>query len=516
MRRRARVRDSGSSGESVTVIRRNVAWLLLSQGATWSVSIVSLLFVPNELGDELFGELSFIAVYVGLIGLVATYGTTEFLTKTLSRSTADTGHYLHNVLVMKLLAGLVCTALAIGLGVAFGFDRQRIVLVCVFCIGMVFTLLNQVLLSGYHALQQMGRPAFWNAIGLYVGALTGIAVLLMGGSVIAYALAWNLALVIPLVGNLLGMTSELRGSRGLDRRVWTHVVTGAFPFFVLSGLLVIYGSVDVAMIEVMVGTEAVGWYALAYRWVGMPALFAVAVATAFFPALSVEGAAISETFKAMANRALFVVLIFSIPAAIGIGLIAEDFISLAYGADFQEAVPIMRVMAIAIPIIALDVVLGTVVVAIDRQRQWIVVGAVAAVFNPLANLIAIPYATRTFDNGALGAAFTTLLTEVILLVGALLIIPKGLLDRHTLKLGGRIVLASAAMVPVVLLLGSAPLLVQIAMGAVAYAVSSLALKTISFDDVRELRSSIGRRGRRTVGDDVPASLGLEVLEEHDF
>lgn len=469
------------------------------------VSILTLLFVPNSLGDQLFGELSFSVAYVGLFGLVATYGTTEFLTKTLSRSTDDTGHYLYNTIVMKLVAALVCGALAIGLGVALGFDRQRILLVGVYCIGMTFTVLNNVLLGGYHALQKMGRPAFWNAIGLYVGALAGISVLLMGGGVLAYALAFNLAFFIPLVGNVVGMASELRASHGLDRRVWAHVVTGGFPFFVLAGLLAIYGTVDIAMIEVMVGTDAVGWYTLAYRWVGMPALFAVSVATAFFPALSAEGADVSPSFKAMANRALYVVLIVSVPAAVGIGLIAEDFISLAYGTDFQQAVPIMQVMAIAVPIVGLDVVLGTVVIAIDRQRHWMIVSATAAVFNPLANLVAIPYAMRTFDNGALGAAFTTVLTEIILLVGALLIVPKGILDRHTRGVGWRIVLASAAMVPVVLVLGSAPLYVQIAMGALAYAVASLVLKTISIDEIRQLRASSRTRGDRNVGDDVPAS-----------
>lgn len=488
----------------MTEVKRNVAWLLLSQGATWIVSILSLLFVPNELGDQLFGELGFTVVYVGLFALLATYGTTEFLTKTLSRSLEDTGHYLYNTLVLKLVASLGCSALAIGLGMFLGFDGQRIVLIAVYCIGMTLNVLNNVLLSGYHALQRMGRPALWNAIGLYVGALSGIAVLLLGGSVVAYALVFNLAFVIPLAGNMLGMSSSLRTSGGLDRRVWVHVLTGGFPFFVLAGLLAIYGSVDVAMIEGIAGTDAVGWYTLAYRWVGMPALFAVSVATALFPALSADHAEGSETFTAMANRALYVVLIVSIPAATGIALVARDFITLVYGSDFEQAIPIMQVMAIAVPVVGLDVVLGTVVLAMDRQRQWMVVSAVAAVFNPLANLIAIPYAMREFDNGALGAAFTTVLTEIILLVGALLIVPTGILDRSTRRLGLRILSASATMVPVVLLLGATPLYVQVTAGALAYAAASLLLKTVSRDDVRQLRTAFGRRRGLPIVDDVRA------------
>jgi PST family polysaccharide transporter len=491
-----------SVDETVTTIKRNIAWLLLSQGATWIVSVVSLLIVPSQLGDELFGEISFTIVYVGLFGLLASYGSTEYLTKNLARSTADVGHYLHNVLVMKLFAGLVSAGLAIGLGVALGFDSQRIELIGIYCIGMVITLLNQVLTSGYHALQRMGRPALRAAVGLYIGTLGGIAVLLIGGSVIAFALVLNFALVVPMVANLWGIRDELRTSRGLERAVWIRVIAGGFPFFVLSGLLVIYGSVDVAMIEAMVGTEAVGWYALAYRWASMPALFAVAVGTALFPALSAEGASMSEAFRARVNRGLTLVLLISFPAAAGIGLVAHDFIALVYGPAFQPAVPIMHVMAVAIPVVAVDVVLGTVVIAIDRQRQWLYVSLVAAVFNPLANLVAIPLADRWFDNGAVGAAFTTLLTELIILVGALIILPPDTIDRHTWLLCGRIVLASAAMIPVLVLLTSTPLLVQIAAGALTYMCASLVLRTVSLDDVRQVRDSLRRRGEVSVDHDA--------------
>ena len=134
---------------------------------------------------------------------------------------------------------------------------------------------------------------------------------------------FNLALIIPVIGNAIGLRAELRTHREPDRRVWRHVVFGGFPFFVMSGLLAVYGSVDIPMIEAFDGTEAVGWYALAYRWVSMPAFFAAAVATAFFPALSAEGGKISDAFISMANRALYVVLLFAVPAAIGIGLIAD-------------------------------------------------------------------------------------------------------------------------------------------------------------------------------------------------
>jgi len=55
--------------------------------------------------------------------------------------------------------------------------------------------------------------------------------------------------------------------------------------------------------------------------------------------------------------------------------------------------------------------------ASDRQRQWIVVGIIAAVFNPLLNLIAIPLTAHAYGNGATGAAMITVATEFLMLSG---------------------------------------------------------------------------------------------------
>jgi O-antigen/teichoic acid export membrane protein len=144
----------------------------------------------------------------------------------------------------------------------------------------------------------------------------------------------------------------------------------------------------------------------------------------------------------------------------------------------------MWFLAIHIPVVGIDIVLGSVVVAADRQKQWVIVGVVAAIFNPVVNLAAIPLTERWFGNGAIGAAVITVLTEMILLAGALRLRPQGVLDRATARTLGRIALASLTMVPVLLVLRPAPLGVQIVAGIAVYVVASLALGTVSLREVR--------------------------------
>ena len=474
-------------------IKRNLGWLLLSQTATWGVAIVLLLVTPRKLGDHAFGQMSFAMVYVSFFELIGLFGTGTFLMKVIARNADALGRYVFNTLVMKFLVSIALVALALGLAVALGFDSDTIVLIAFFCISMVCNVTNNALAGGLQGLQQMGRPARWDIVRSYVGGLVGLFVLLSTGSLALYVFVFNAACVIPVLGNGIYLWPRLRRHR-VDLDLWREIVVGSVPFFIWSALLIFYGSIDIPLLKGLAGDETVGWYALAYRWVSLPAFIAATVSVAFFPVLSAERVHIPENFARTANRALYVVALIATPAAIGIALIASDFMRTFYGTEFQQSVPLMRILALHIPIVGLDTVLGTVLITADKQRQWVLVGVTAAVFNPLLNLAAIPLTENHFGNAAIGAAVVTVLTELLLMIGAIRLRPAGVLDGRTARLLLRIVAATFVMVPVVLALSGAPLVVRCAAGAASYGAASIAFGTISLHDVR--RWTLGSLGRR--------------------
>jgi len=190
-------------------------------------------------------------------------------------------------------------------------------------------------------------------------------------------------------------------------------------------------------------------------------------------------------FVRLANRAICLVLIFALPASIGIALVAQDvFTLLNYKPGYESAVVLIQILALHIPVVGMDMVLGSALIADDRQKQWTIVGCGAAALNPLLNLLAIPLTIHLFNNGAIGAAIITVATEVFMMIGALILRPRGIMDRPTASFAIRCATASVVMVPVVLAVGTAGLPVKIAAGVIAYGVASLALGTVSLDGFR--------------------------------
>jgi O-antigen/teichoic acid export membrane protein len=481
---------------------------MVSQAATWAVSVAVLLVVPRHVGDEAFGQLAFAIVYISFFDLLATMGTNTFLVKTISRDTSSVGRYVANAIALKLSMTAVLIVAAIGLGLALGFPSITMTLVAAYCIGLVFTGVNGTIAGALGGLQLMSGPAKWNVVQAYIGGVLSLFILLHTDSLVAYAVIFNLALFIPILPNLARLWPHMRGDRRVDISLWPQILRGGFPFFILAALLVVYGSIDIPLLNAMTSSQEVGWYALAYRWVGVPAFFAATVAIAIFPQLSAEGIEMTPSFVSLANRAINFTLFVATPAAIGTALIAQPFLSLLYKGQFQEAVPLLRILALHIPIVGLDIILGSVVVAVDRQRQWVIISVAACFLNPLLNLIAIPQSQRIFGNGAVGAAAITVLTEVLLMFGAIMLRPEGVLDWPVVSNLLRIVLASLTMVPVVLALGTAPLAVQVAAGIITYGVASLVLRTTSFDEIRRLTTGIASRQKRPA---ITSSLPAEDI-----
>jgi O-antigen/teichoic acid export membrane protein len=489
-------------------IKRNLGWLLFSQAATWVVSISTLLIAPRVLGDHNFGQLSFVIVYISFFELLANMGTNTFLVKAIARDTGRVGRYLVNAVVLKVLMTLFLIGVAFGLGVALGMSDTTMLLIVAYSVGLLLNVIGSTIGAALTGLQLMAGLARWNMIQCYVGGIASLAILLSHGSLIAYAFVFNLSFIISIPPNVRRLWPHIRTSHHLDERLWIEILKGGLPFFILAALLVVYGTIDVPLLQAMTGSEEVGWYALAYRWVSVPAFFAVTVSSAFFPALSASGVHVTTAFTSLANKALRLTVFVATPAAIGIALIAEPFLTLLYRGEFQQAVPLMRILALHIPIVGLDVVLGSVAMASDRQRQWVIVSVTAAMFNPLLNLVAIPQSQRLFHNGAIGAAVVTVLTELLLMVGAIALRPRGVLDKKTVNGLVRIGLASVTMVPVVLLVRSAPLAVQILAGLVTYGFASLVFRTVSFVELRRWTNDTLRR-RRAHPAVTPGGMSLE-------
>src|SRR6266571_1302037 len=112
-------------------------------------------------------------------------------------------------------------------------------------------------------------------------------------------------------------------------------------------------------------------------------------------------------------------------------LVASRLISLLYGPDFTESVPVMTWLALSVPPMYMNIMVNQILIARRQQMLWTKAMAVACVINPVLNVLLIPYCQRTRGNGAIGAAISLLLTELVL-VGIGVVVIRSCFNREFL------------------------------------------------------------------------------------
>jgi O-antigen/teichoic acid export membrane protein len=490
------------------VIGKNIIWLFLSQIATWMISVVLLVIVPDRFGDENFGKISFAIAFMGFFTLIGMLGTYSFLVRTIARDHSAVGPYIFNAVLLKISLAVVLSGAALGVASAIGYSSETMTLLAIGCGVMLCSLLSDTLLAGLAGMERMGRPALWSVVQIYVAGAAGLVVVLSGGGVVAFVAVGATAAIIPVVANAILLWPHLRGHLRVDFRLWKAIVIGGVPLLALSGLNLIYGSIDIPILKSISGNDAVGWYALAYKWVGMPVFISSIVVTAFLPSLSNLAVQSAEAFSSLTNRAVRLVGFVSIPASVGIALTANELLTMIYDKKYERSIPLMQILAIHIPLAAMDTVLATALIAADRQRKYLIVAGTAAVFNPALNFVLIHLTQDVFSNGAIGAAIMTVTTEVFIMAGALHFRGQGVMDRNTVGYLARCVAAAGLMVPGVWLVRDTNIVVMAIIGGGLYVAGSFAARTIDVAEVKRMAGRIRLRG----GGPPDADAGDETVE----
>jgi O-antigen/teichoic acid export membrane protein len=454
---------------------------------TWVATAVVTVLMPRYLGDDNLGRLATATSLTFICGGLATLGINSYLTKEVAREGARRGLVL-NALALRLPLALLAGAVAAVVASLLNYDPGVRQLVYLLCLNVALVAVAGVLNGTLEGLQSMRLVAAADVVSKGMLVVAVALFLSQGLGLQGVAHAWNLSALamIAVSGYAVWRAGAFRG--GLDARLWRPLLAGSVPFFAWQAALTIYGHVDVLLVSMLTRPAVVGWYAAAYRIVGVASFAPVIVAGVVFPALSASARQRPDEFRAIAHRSLQAVLLLTVPIALGSIVLAGPLIDfLGYPEPFVNSVPLIMILALHIPIVGVDMIVGSALNALDQQRQWAFTGMAAAVLNPSVNLLLIPFFERTSGNGALGAAVTTVLTELFMMAVGLYLLRGRVFGLRSLSMTLRCLGAGLVMAGAVWLLRDRFLPIPVLAGVAVYFLSSLALGTVSLSDVMRVR-----------------------------
>jgi len=490
--------------------------LLSTQPITWAATLLLTVSLPRYLDARSFGELG-IAIATGtIVGTIVNLGMSTVLTRSVASHERDVSALVTTSLVMVLGLGIAVSTLTAIFGLWSGVLVVGAPLLQIALVGMVVTQVQALLFAVLAGQQRLGLFAWSNAAITLFTALLTVGVLMLGGGATE-------TLLVSL--GVTGVTALLLWRRlevpfnlgGVSRSGMLALAVSGLPFVAWDLLLHIRGNLDSIVLGNLLSVEAVGWWNAAQRIAAIPVFVPVLVVTPLLPALSglVRD---RETMTRTLRRAFELTVIVTTGISAGIAAVAPLVPStLGWAADYAVAVPIMQLMAPLLILVSISMVLGTALIALGQERRWLLVNGVATVLQYVVLFTVIPATEAYYGNGMLGAVVGRIGAELVMVVGALLLLPRGMIGWSAGLLVARVVLAGVFSGAMALAVLDVSIVLAGAVGAVLYPTVLLLLRVVRPTDlvtaVTVTREALWRRAHRRGGaaeaDQIPTDSSVE-------
>lgn len=455
----------------------NTAVQFMGKAIVGLSGLVLLSLLTRNLGESGYGAYATVFTWIIILKVFADLGLYMTGVRELSRTSADQTEIVGNLLLLKLISGLVVIIISVIVIVFMPYDQT---VKAGILIGLS-SLLALTVADSFKTIFQARLKMHFAVIGETAGALLTLilsfAVLRMG---------WGLCAVITAAaaGSVLNLLLYIRFSRRFvrvrlrfDRRVARSLFHGALPLGLSGIMAVIYFRVDLLMLSWMKPLDDVGIYGAAYRVVEISSVVPALFLGTIFPLFTRAIEACDNTLAQLYDRAFSFITSLAVPMLFGGLILAGPLMILMVGQDFRIEwtfdMPLLgmvdvdaigttfRILLVAMMLMFWGQLNGHLMIAGNMQKKLLKIYFVLVPANILLNLVLIP------RYSYLGAAMATLITEVVALAYTTVVVAQGLGQLPRAK---RLIQAAVASIPMAVLVWWLELhvLVLIVFGAACY------------------------------------------------
>ena len=476
--------------------------IIVVLGSSWFsllLNFVKVLVLPGKLKDGGLGDVYLAISFTGFFGVFTALGVSTYMVRAVARDEQLLDRYISNAFLLRLVMSAGVLALVMAIANLFGYAHDTQVVIFIVAVQMVIFTISNVFESGLQAIGKMGYRAVAVAIGQGTSTIIGVGLLLAGAGPILYAVSLPLGTTIQ-IAIVLAYYFRKRPIRfSFDRQISRLLLVGGMPLFLWTFLQSAYGQIDATILSLFADKHVVGWFGAAGQITNMLFLVPGAITAVALPVLCELYVKPGNEFDRLSARTTTTTLLVMAPLGVGLALSAADVLRLLhYPEVFQNAAPVLSLLALALPVTGVMMVLGTMAVAIGLEKQWLKISAFAVCIFPPLYVVLIWFFQTNYANGAIGAGLANLVGESTLLVWAWFVLPGRLRQTELLKPAGQIVTLSLVMVAVVVALQWAhvSILVYVPLAGSVYMAGAWVLKLVTTDDVQMLRGAVLRRSRR--------------------
>lgn len=484
-------------------IAKNASVLMGSQLTTWVLTLLLTFFLTRYLGPEGIGTYRLALSIWAIMAILNGFGMDKLMTKEIARDRSQTAVLWGNSMVLRTMLyvisfGIVFAYVTVVNNIATTpkYSDEAILVIGIIGLAYLFVQYGTASRAALEGLERMSAISLGDIASKALTTLVTLVLIVTKQGILPIS-------AVIIAGSLVSWLIQYRALRKLepvrlqfDPKVAFRMLKDGSPYLLVYGIQIIYVQVDIIVISLLVDETTIGWYGAADTLFATLLFVPTVFMTAVFPALSRLHAQEDGNMSQIMGRSFDLLLLLSVPIGLGVFAIAQPLVVLLFGEQFVNSGAVLMVYGLVLILTYQNILIGTFLIAADRQNSWSLVMGLATLATIPLDLILIPLMVERFGNGAIGGALAFVITEAAMVIVGLRLLPQGALTKDNLWRGLRIVFAGLIMLAAIWQIRFLPLPIPILAGILTYSILILLLQVVPKGDITIIKSVVGQKVSR--------------------
>ncbi len=454
---------------------KNFSSLLVADLLTKALGFISVIYLARVLTVEGFGKIEFAQAIIVYFILLVNQGLDIWGVREIAKNQGRKKEIVNNILSIRLFSSLIAYGILVLFVMVINKPWEIKKLILLF--GLTIFTFSFTLNWFFQSIERMEIIALGQLVG-QLFYITGIFLMVKNSFHIFQVPLIKFISAFLSLSFLALLFFKMNGTFkfSFNPSSWKEIFKQSLPMGFSLVVIQIYYNLDTIMLGFMKGEKQVGWYNAAYKIVLLFIGFAGLFGNALFPTLSRFYKESKEKLQVIVRQSSRVTLFLGIPIAMGICLLSKEIMLIMYGPLYLDGVVALQILIWSIFTIYTNAPFAFLLLAADKQKEYMYSVSIGALINLVLNFILIP------KYSLLGASIATMICEITVL-NLILFYSKGLVKVPLVEY---LVKGFASSFLMVLTLYLLPfnLFIKILTGVILYFIWMFILRGITREDMR--------------------------------
>ncbi|MBP1934985.1 O-antigen/teichoic acid export membrane protein [Ammoniphilus resinae] len=388
---------------------KNALWLIGEKIFTMSIGLLTISLIARYLGPENYGMLNYAISFVALFAIFSTLGLDSVSIKSIVQKDDTEGTILFSSIIMKLIGSIVIilmTFLAIWL-VGIENDIQMYLIII-----MAFVYLLRSFEAVEYWIQAYQNSRLSSSVRMIVSiisAILKIIIVFFDLGIIALGFVYLVDVILIAFGLFyVYWRYNTEKSKWKFSLSYVKLAFSQSWYLIVSGTLVaLYTQLDKVLLGNMVSKEQLGFFMAALAVSNLWKFIPLALINSFKPVIMNLKKENEGKYLKKIQQMYSMLILINISCALLVFLFSDLIIYILYGGEYKYASTLLTISVWAGVFSVFGTARGIWMLCEGIQKYSIFYLGLGAVFSVCLNLLLIP------KLGAMGAAITILLTEIL-------------------------------------------------------------------------------------------------------